>query len=421
MPLKVLLFPGGSQVSQEIYDSLKYEKKNIEVYATGADENNYATLYFENYIPGCPMISNPEETADFLKGVIETNKIDFLFPTFDPVFPFLQKYKTHLPCQILLPSERAVDICNSKKKTYTLFQEEFRVPKQYTKEEFTLPVYVKPEIGYGSRNHRLIKDQAELETIDTSEFLLLEYLEGREFTVDCFTNKENQLLFWSARERLRTVNGLAVTSQTVNLPEVEHMATVISTRLQMRGAWFFQVKYTGEGELCLLEIACRIPGSMCTSRMKGVNFPLLTILDRMDENLSSVLTKPYSIKSFKIYKTYYKTDLPYFSTVYCDLDDTLILNNKVNIDLMRLLYKFKNETKTLILLTRNKDAKQVLDTWKIGIFDEILIVPTREQKKSQYITVEPSIFIDDSYSERLDVSQNTNCIVFAPSEIELFN
>lgn len=420
MTISILLFPAGSQVSQEIYDALKYEK-NIDIYATGADDNNYASVYFDNYIPDCPMISNAEQTILFLQDIIRKNNIKYLYPTFDPVFPFLKKYKDSIPCEIILPSEKAVQICNSKKETYDLFQDTLRVPKQYTKDSFTLPVYVKPIIGYGSRNHKLIKHKEDIQGIDLSENLLLEYLTGEEFTVDCFTNNKGEVIYCNARERLRTVNGLAVTSKTIDIPAVKEIGEIISRELQMQGAWFFQVKYNHKGELCLLEIACRIPGSMSTNRMRGINFPLLTILDRESQTIDKVLIKSISVKSFKIYKTYYQTTLSSFSHVYCDLDDTLIIKDKVNIDLIRLLYKFKNEGKYLYLLTRNMHAATLLEKWKIVIFDEIIIVPSRNDKKSSYIKHVDSIFIDDSYTERKDVSETIQCNVFSPSELEIFN
>jgi hypothetical protein len=188
------------------------------------------------------------------------------------------------------------------------------------------------------------------------------------------------------------VNGLAVTSKTTDISEIQKIGEIISNELQMRGAWFFQVKYNKYQELCLLEIACRIPGSMCTNRMRGINFPLLSILDRESDSINGILIKNIDVKSFKVYKTYYQTTLAPFSSVYCDLDDTLIIRNKVNIDLMRLLYKFKNEGKYLYLITRNQQPESLLEKWKISIFDEILIVPLKD-KKSFHIKNKDCIFI----------------------------
>lgn len=418
--MNILLFPAGSQVTQELYDALKYEK-NIHIYTTGADEHSYASFYFEHYIEGCPMISEATKTLNFLTDLIHKYNIKYLYPTFDGVFPFLRKHQANIPCEIILPSEETVNICNSKRETYRVLSEYILTPKQYTKENYRLPVYVKPAIGYGTRNHKLIKDGGDLECIDVSENLLLEYLPGREFTVDCFTNSQSKLVYCHARERLKAINGLAVISETIYLPEIETIGASISSVLKMRGAWFFQVKYNSENKLCLLEVACRVPGSMCTNRMRGLNFPLLTLLDREYTNVDNFILRDIRVKSFKVYKTYYKSNLPTFSTVYCDLDDTLILNNKVNIDLIRLLYKFQNENKHLVLLTRNANARQVLDEKKIAIFNEIVIVPSRELKKSDYIKKNNSIFIDDSYMERVDVSSKIGCSVFSLSDLELFN
>lgn len=418
--INVLLFPAGSQVSQEIYDALRYEK-NIKIYATGADVNNYATIYFPNYIPECPMISNADETILFLQNIIKEHNIHFIYPSFDPVFVFLAENRHRFPCKILLPETDAIETCNSKRKTYELLSSFLKTPRIYSKNDYNLPIYVKPDIGYGARNHSIITDIADIEKVDTQKYLLLEYLPGKEYTIDCFTNTKKQLVYCGSRERLRTINGLAVTSKTIDIPETKKMAEIISEKLSMKGAWFFQAKYNSENELTLLEVACRIPGSMATSRMQGINFPLATIMDSLHNNIDTILFKNLEIQSFKVYKTYYRTTPFFFDIVYCDLDDTLVIRNQINYDLMRVLYKFLNENKTLVLITRNQNPDIVQKKWRINIFDKIIVIPDRLAKKSSFIESKSCIFIDDSYAERSDVYTNIKCPVFSPSEIELFN
>jgi hypothetical protein len=147
----------------------------------------------------------------------------------------------------------------------------------------------------------------------------------------------------------------------------------------------------------------------------------LTILDRENNNIDEFILKNINVKSYKVYTTYYTTTLPCFSKVYCDLDDTLILNNKVNIDLIRLLYKFQNENKEIVLLTRNQSANDILNERNVRIFNKIIIVPSREIKKSSCIEEKDCIFIDDSFMERSDVHYKIGCPVFSLSELEVFN
>ena len=65
-------------------------------------------------------------------------------------------------------------------------------------------------------------------------------------------------------------------------PDFETLAGRINEALEMRGAWFFQVKENSQRKLVLLEIAPRIAGSMGLVRNQGVNLPLLSLYDAAD-------------------------------------------------------------------------------------------------------------------------------------------
>ena len=416
MMLNILIFPSGSLVAQEIYDALKFEK-DIVIYGTDYDTNNLSAFYFENYIPGCPNIDNKAEALCFLKNMVETHSIKYIYPAFDRVLEFLKENEEYIGASVLLPSLESIKVCNSKLITYTRFMDILPTPNVYAKEDVrTYPVYVKPIIGYGSRDHKVAMNYDDIKDVDTSKYLILENLTGDEFTVDCFTNL-NGKVFANARKRIKTVNGIAVSSKSCKLKHSNDFATQISKNLNMRGAWFFQVKYDSDNNLKLLEIACRVPGSMCTTRINGINYPHLTILDREGHIINDVLYKNIDVQSFKIYKNYYRTNIPHFEEVYCDLDDTLIIRSKLNTSLIEILYGFINQKKKITIITRNTNAKEYMNFFRLNFYDELIYVP-REHKKSQYITNKSCIFIDDSYSERKDVNSAIGCFTFSPSDIE---
>lgn len=117
--------------------------------------------------------------------------------------------------------------------------------------------------------------------------LILDYLPGKEYTIDCFTDRHGVLRFVGPhRERARILNGISVNSFPVKDPVFSNMAEVINKNLKLRGVWFFQVKEAKDGELGLMEIAPRVGGTMGLTRNMGVNLPLLTILDAMDTEIN---------------------------------------------------------------------------------------------------------------------------------------
>jgi hypothetical protein len=416
--INILIFPSGSLVGKEIYDALKYEK-NIKCFGTDNSIDNISSYYMENYIPGCPFIKDKEATIHFLKNIIIKNNIKYIYPAFDSVIKFLKLNEEQIGCKVIAPSIKTIEICDSKLLTYNTLENYISCPIQYTKDECEFPVYVKPINGYGSRDHKIIYNQLELNEIDTTKYLLLELLPGDEFTIDCFTDKNNKLLATCPRQRIKTINGMSVESKTVELPNIKEFAQIIQNHVKMEGAWFFQVKYNKKNILTLLEIACRIPGAMCTNRMKSINYPLLTILNNENLNVNPILYNDIDIKCHKIFNNHYKCDIKY-DHVYIDLDDTIIIHDKLNINAVQFLYQCINKNITLHLITRNQTPLSILDKYRLNIFDEIIQL-NREHSdlKSSYITHKNSIFIDDSFIERADVSKNLGIYCFSPSELEL--
>lgn len=416
----VLIFPAGSGVSKEIFDSLKYIR-TINLIGIDNDVDNFSYYQFENLVLGAPFIKDELETLTFIKDIVKKYNIDCIFPAFDSVILFLKKYENEIGVKIISSSIETCNICFSKKKTYDLLKNEINVPKMYNYSEVeSFPVFIKPECGYGSRDSLKINNKVELDFYNATikNNIICEYLPGQEYTVDCFSSNLNGLIYCEARIREKTLNGLSVLSRHVNLSGIKEMGQIISKNLSFIGSWFFQVKYNDKRELTLLEIAPRIPGAACLHRNRGINFPLLSIYEHFGNSIDSILTNDYDISCYKCFENRFKLSIEY-DTVYIDLDDTIILKDKVNTKIIQYLYHVKNMKKKIFLITRNENPITYLEKFYINInlFDKIIKVGIGE-KKSKHIEITNSIFIDDSYSERLDVFNTKKINVFSCDMIE---
>lgn len=137
------------------------------------------------------------------------------------------------------------------------------------------------------------------------------------------------------------------------------------------------------------------------------------------ESISSVIINPgtENVELDRALSNWFKWNIEY-STVYVDYDDTIIIRNKVNIQLISYLYQCINQKKKIILLTKHKgDIIQELSNRRISsIFDRIICLNENENK-ADYIT-ENSIFIDDSFGERQNVYNRCGIPVFDTHMIE---
>lgn len=416
----VLVFPAGTEIGLEINSALK-NCKEVTVFGAGVANSNHGPFAFESFHV-LPSISEEGWLAKFIELCIRL-KIDYVFPAYDDVILALAEARDRIPAKILTAPLEICRITRSKRKTYEVLENLVRVPKLY---DFDVcppekyPVFMKPDIGQGSQGVSLIQNKLDFieKKRGIKDPILCEYLPGEEYTVDCFSDRTSGLLFCGARVRLRMRNGIAVSTAPVDIPEIQEIAEKIGSKLSMRGAWFFQVKRDANGLLALLEVAPRIAGSMSAHRVLGINFPLLTIFE--EERLAiQILQSDNEIKLDRALQNKFKHSIK-FNTLYIDFDDTIVINKKINIEAISLIYKCINYGIKIILITRhNEDIESTLKTYKlINLFDEIIHIKTGAPK-STFIKENKSIFIDDSFSERLDVWKNCNIPTFDCSMIEI--
>ena len=415
----ILVFPCGSEIGLEIYKSIKH---NIHFNLIGASStDDHGKFVYENYIGNLPFLTNQYFIKELKKIVIENN-IDAIYPTMDSVISLLKENEDKLGCVILSSPIQTTKTCLSKQKTYSLLKNKIPTPKIYNVEDKSIeyPVFLKPDIGYGSRGTYKANNISEVEFYKNKDkdLMILEYLPGNEFTIDCFTNFKGELLFIGPRLRNRISNGISVNTSTLKVKnKFEGLANIINKNLVFNGSWFFQVKERLDGTLVLMEIASRFAGSSSVYRIKGVNFALLNIYNAFETEIN-IIENNYEVELDRALENKYKLKIEY-KYVYIDFDDTIIVNGKINVEIVAFLYKCINNKKIIILLTKHiYNIKESLKKYKLeSIFDEIIQLKSNE-KKSNYILNSEAIFIDDSFAERNEVFKKLQINVFSIDQIQ---
>ncbi len=329
--------------------------KFIHVFG-GTSTKDHSSFVYEDLIENIPFITDPDFIPRF-NQVLEKYQIVFVYPAHDSVGLFLTQHLEELSARVV--------------------------------------------------------------TARGEELVLCEYLQGEEYTIDCFTDKDGALRVVRKRVRARIKSGISVNSKKQECePVIYDIAQTMNRRLKFTGAWFFQLKRNAQGEYRLLEISPRIPGTMGLSRNQGINFPLLSIYTAQGIAVD-LLPHDYDIEVDRAFINRYAIDQTY-DTVYLDLDDTLVYQDRVNEWLMLYLYQLVNAGKRLILLTKHsRDVHETLSRHKISenLFDEIIhLAPT--DHKYQFVKHKNSIFIDDSFQERKDIRSHCGINVFDLDEVE---
>lgn len=416
---RVLVLPAGTEIGLEIHAAL-CGCRNVKLFAAGEDVSNHARFVYPEYhiVPNV----HTEGWLECLVAICRRLDIHYIFPAHDDVIVALSATRDRIPATLVTSGHDACITTRSKSATYRRLAGIVRVPHVYPSaaEIGRFPVLVKPDKGQGSSHVTLARTRGQLDAAlkASPEPIICEYLPGEEFTVDCFSSESQGLLFAGARRRQRTRNGISVNTVTEELPEAWPIADAIGRKLELRGAWFFQLKRDAGGELTLLEVAPRIAGSMAANRVLGVNFPLLSMME-LEGAILRIAPNKTRIEMDRALCNRYVHDVR-FRSLYVDLDDTLICGDVVNLDIVKLLFQCRNQGKHITLLTRHKgNLKRTLDRFRIaGLFDNVIHLQKGE-KKSDFITQLDAIFVDDSFAERQEVALKHGIATFDSSMIEM--
>lgn len=418
----ILVFPCGSEIGLDIYSSVCYSTYFHLIGGSSVDD--HGKFVYEDYIPNIPFANSPDFIPTMAK-IVRERHIDAIYPAMDLVITVLKEHEEELGCKVVASPVETTRICLSKELTYQKLYGCIHIPKLYHTTNIPInefPVFAKPKIGYGAKGTKLLNTQQEVENFikGKKDILLLEYLPGEEFTVDCFTDKNGLLLYSAARKRNRVKDGISVNTYFVDEQEdFTIIAETINKIITFRGAWFYQVKRDKNGRLCLLEIASRLGGSSLLSRAVGVNFALLSLFDIFDYDVS-IMKNNYNVILDRALENKYKTDLD-FDSVYCDYDDCLILDKKtINVDLIKFLYQCINKGKKIFLLSKHDgDLHKELEHFRLNhLFDEVIHIG-KDVNKAEYIRSSNALFIDDSNAERVNINKRLNIPVFSPEMIDV--
>lgn len=416
---KVLLFPSGTEGALEIYDSLKYNL-HFELYGFSAKENYTDFLYPKDmylYTDERLMVTHPYfESA--LKELLISFGIEFIIPTFDNVAEKLAEIADRLPAKVVTSPYNTAVTAGDKRLTYKALNDIVPIPTIYNtpNDVSHFPVFVKPAKSYGSIGASLVNDPEQLLLCleNQKDLLICEYLPGDEITVDCFTDRHGSLRFIGPRNRERVVHGMTYRGRTIPVSdEINFMAQEINNTLSFRGAWYFQAKRDCKGKLKLLEFSVRQPTNSSLYSHLGVNFSALSLFDAMDMDVE-IIKNDFTLEQERRTTAAYKADLEY-DTVYIDFDDTITAHDKVNTNMMRLVYQFINKGKKIVLISNHNTGDLYEDMKRLHIseelFDEIIWIKD-DTPKHIYMTAEKAVFIDNYFKARAEVRAKCGIPVF---------
>jgi predicted ATP-grasp superfamily ATP-dependent carboligase len=176
-------------------------------------------------------------------------------------------------------------VCLNKKKFNSFFSlknDYFKLPKN----KINKKNIIKPVEGHGSKNILVTKNKKIANFFLTlkKDFIIQEFIDGREFTVDCYFNKSNILENYLIRERMVKSN-VSISSKIIKSDKkIEACIKYISKKMNFRGPINIQI-IKHKKDLFLVEINPRLSGSISFSLEAGFDPFKLSTKEYLDHEI----------------------------------------------------------------------------------------------------------------------------------------
>jgi len=281
--MNILITSVGKRVS--LIRAFKKELKCIypkgKIFAVDLEPTLSSACYVADAFFEVPRITKNNYIASLLDICIE-NHITLVIPTIDTELLLLaenEKLFLASGIQIVISSVDLILRCRNKHKIHEFFKEHhIEIAKEYTKENYELPLFLKPIDGSRSVDTFTILKKEDLNAyhLNHPKLMFLEYIDHHdydEYTCDLYYDKQHTLKCIVPRKRIEVRDG----EVNKGLTERNEIVAYIKERLSFvkgaRGcltAQFF--KHKNSDRIVGIEINPRFGGGFPLTYLSGANY-----------------------------------------------------------------------------------------------------------------------------------------------------
>ena len=272
----------------------------IKIFIVGADsDSNSAALSVVDKSYVIPKFSEPN-CVEKIQAICDKENIHAIFPMTNKAIEFMDKNRAGFDkgdLLLYLADHTLIETCNDKR----------RLAEFFTKNNFASPDLIDPKkpfpgfsliakdsCGEGGKNYFKIEDQLELDFYSKKlpNHIFQQFVQGREFSIDWFSDKKGLPIVIVPRERLVVRAGEVMVSRIEQISDIIESAKRLGNRLQLRGPANFQGFLQESGEFLFTDINLRFGSGVLHTIRAGANIPEMI--------LQELAGKPIETKSYSI-------------------------------------------------------------------------------------------------------------------------
>lgn len=284
MQSNVLITSAGRRVSlvRAFQKELRSRFPGAEVFAVDFNPELAPACHVAHRSFKVPKLSDPSY-ADSLLDLCVKHDIRLVVPTIDTELKILAREADRFLQNgviVVISSLDFVRTCRNKRSIHEFFESrKIKVADEYSKQNFKIPMFIKPLDGSGGSNTRAIysEDQLLEEQVLDSNLMFLEYYDKSyydEFTLDLYYDRHGTLRCVVPRMRIEVREGEVSKAVTRRNSLVDLVREQLGEINGARGCITLQLFKEKKGDKVVgIEINPRFGGGFPLSYLAGANYP----------------------------------------------------------------------------------------------------------------------------------------------------
>ena len=267
----------------------------IKIFMVGADSDSYSAalnVVDKNYV--IPEFSEPK-CVEKIQAICAKENIHAILPMTNKAIVFMDKNRAQFDKGDLLfylADHTLIQICNDKRRLAEFFtQNDFASPDLIDpKKPFPgFSLIAKDSCGEGGKNSFKIEDQTEFDFYSKKlpNHIFQRFVQGREFSIDWFSNKKGLPVVVVPRERLVARAGEVMVSRIELIPDIIEFAKRLGTQLQLRGPANLQGFLEESGEFLFTDVNLRFGSGVLHTIHAGANIPEMMLQELVGESVDT--------------------------------------------------------------------------------------------------------------------------------------
>ncbi len=227
-----------------------------------------------------PPCAQEEEFVGAIADICEREQITAVIPLRCVAVKAMPILRDRVAARLITGDDDCIAICSDKVATHDFFTScGLSTPTVlHNVESEPFPIFYRPRFSEGSRGACAIRTPEQRTALAKTDGVFTCYLDGPEYTIDCYKDLSGRLVTMVPRERLRVRAGEVERAITRYLPTLEQHCRDALARLDFVGPATLQAILT-EGGFFFTEINLRYAGGVTLSIAAGMDSPTWLIAD----------------------------------------------------------------------------------------------------------------------------------------------